>query len=70
MYNPDKLAPLSAQGTQNYKDEQQQNGGHHYAQTHTKNTIGHEPSYKQQEEKTNRASFLCGNLFFKEKKRG
>ena len=30
-------------------------------QTHTKNTIRHEPSYKQLDVMTNRTSFLCGN---------
>ena len=44
-----------------YKDEQQQNIEHSYAQACTKNTIGHEPSYKQQVVETNRTWFLCGN---------
>jgi hypothetical protein len=38
---------------------QQQNSGHFY--TIHKNTIRHDPCYKQLEVKTNRTSFVCGN---------
>jgi hypothetical protein len=50
MDNPEKLATLDSRqmtmtnktkkhNTENKRDEQQQNVGHHYAQTYTKNTM-------------------------------